>query len=75
MIRRIGLEFWRFPWKPKPYFVKLSDVTCMSSWGKGGYASVSLLSYIQLAVCCSPTLAVGARLTYLSLVLLLQHEL
>lgn len=30
--------------------------------GEGGYASVSLLSYI--AVCCSPTLAVCARLTY-----------
>lgn len=31
--------------------------------GEAGYASVSLLSYIQLAVCCSPTLAVCARLT------------
>lgn len=31
--------------------------------GEGDYASVSLLSYIQLAVCCSPTLAVCARLT------------
>lgn len=31
--------------------------------GEGGYASVSLLSYIQLAVCCFPTLAVCARLT------------